>query len=730
MVVVQRRVVVSRRRVAHDGGTKEEEATHLWIQETLRHLPLILVALAACMLHVLCLTHNVYVEPYLQSLRWTGPANAKTYEFFTCHAQDITARRPEPLMIPLDTSTGAAVDSMRHHGMGIFPGVLNATVADDLRQYVLWKNQHITAMENIPVIEYKYRASLGLDVTDHVVIRTALTQLASHTLLSETMAALLGLNPAMVELSTITSSAGAAAQYFHSDSTFAGSASVYGKSFSEAYSILIPLQDTVKEQGATWVCPGTHRCSQAGAACRQLGFQVTSTTSTAAAANRSRQTDAEEDAAVTDDAYFAAGDALVYSSSATHRGGAHLGGPDRVVLIVTVASRPDAVRLLPLGLVYAIRWDHWGFCWQDLLDLQVWEVPFWNQLRALGVFKLSGDWGWTYLESSALRMMNDMFYFSYADLNAFRNARLNWLGQLPGFLQGRVEEAADYAPWPRYLSDVVSNLWWALVTVGVLVVAAYTLFAAREGPGSLRREFSAHVCIAGFVVGCGFFLWWLVASSRHAQIVVSGDFRHGLAASFALPNATGQKRYGESQSTPGYRDVLISDRLLEQSGISSQSRLLDYHPANRRWKIACRDAVKLWMAYKIGLPPAFSTAVVDKIVKEATEEGRRHFFRSNRSGGWVRLSRNEAHRETEQQLVGGWSMSKVSGAYTTKPTGLCRVLSAGPTLLDQAGRSTSTAAPSLPVAVFRPHVFVGQPLTSGVSHSGRQLQTQNNRPSY
>jgi hypothetical protein len=39
------------------------------------------------------------------------------------------------------TTTAKAVDSMMHHGMGIFPGVLNATTADHLRQYVLRKNQ-------------------------------------------------------------------------------------------------------------------------------------------------------------------------------------------------------------------------------------------------------------------------------------------------------------------------------------------------------------------------------------------------------------------------------------------------------------------------------------------------------------------------------------------------------------------------------------------------------------
>lgn len=68
-------------------------------------------------------------------------------------------------------------------------------------------------------------------------------------------------------------------------------------------------------------------------------------------------------------------------------------------------------------------------------------------MRALGIYKLSGDdWGWTYVETSTFPMMSDMSYFSYADLRAFRQARVIWFGSLPEFLQGRVEEAADYAP--------------------------------------------------------------------------------------------------------------------------------------------------------------------------------------------------------------------------------------------------------------------------------------------
>lgn len=68
-------------------------------------------------------------------------------------------------------------------------------------------------MDNIAAIQTHNRYSLGLDVTDHETVRTALTQLLSNALLTETLKDLLGDNPAVVEFSTITSAVGAEALF-------------------------------------------------------------------------------------------------------------------------------------------------------------------------------------------------------------------------------------------------------------------------------------------------------------------------------------------------------------------------------------------------------------------------------------------------------------------------------------------------------------------------------------
>jgi hypothetical protein len=673
----------------------------IWVIETAKHMPLILVALLACFFHILFLTHDTYIEPYMQSLRWTSErsANAYTYDYFTCQANDITALDPNQLILDPQEPVAKAVDSMMHHGMGIFPNVLDATVADHLRQYVLWKNERIGVMDSIPVIQGHNRHSLGLDVTDHETVRAALTQLVSNVLLTDTLQELLGDNPAIVEFSTITSSVGAKAQYFHPDSSFSGSAAIFGRSFSEVYTILIPLQDTQREQGATWVCPGTHRCQNA-AVCNQVGFQVTSSSyhrqqhdddddqkSRLATATDLHAQEEEEDSS-----YFKAGDALVYSSSATHRGGGHLAGPERVVLIVTVASRPAAVRTLPVGPVYGIRWDHWGFCWRDLLDLdQYWKDPFWNKIRALGIYKVSGDWGWTYLESSAWRMMNGMSYFSFEDLQAFRQSRVTWFGSLPGFLQGRVEEAADYAPWPRYLADVVDNIRLASLVITLLLLVTYVGVAASDGRASLRREASVAGCILCVVACWGAFIWWSLASSQLAQTMIAGNYRNGVDDSLVMPpNVT--TKYVYSLAAPEYHDILISDRLDSQE-LKAQSRRLDYHPGTRRWKTAIQDASTRWMGYRVGLPPIFKQALIQQIVKQATQNGKQQFLMNNIYGDWVPLSLREMLHETERQLVGLWTLpwrsdihyvdSEVGGPCANRQAcSLCRILAAEHILLD------------------------------------------------
>jgi hypothetical protein len=160
------------------------------------------------------------------------------------------------------------------------------------------------------------------------------------------------------------------------------------------------------------------------------------------------------------------------------------------------------------------------------------ENPFWSKMRALGIFKWSGK---AYLQTSAFRMANSMSYFSYAYLQAFRQGRMTWFISLLGFLRGRVEESVDYAPWPRYLVDVIDNLQLASLVVTFLLLITYVGYATNEGGTSLRKEANVARCILGVVACWGLCIWWGIASSQWVRSVVTGDYRHGMDSILAMP---------------------------------------------------------------------------------------------------------------------------------------------------------------------------------------------------
>ena len=86
------------------------------------------------------------------------------------------------------------------------------------------------------------------------------------------MELLLGDDPAMIELTAITSAYGAEHQEFHHDGRT--SLGQYAQGISHAYSIFIMLQDTTPAMGATGACPGTAKCAEGlEQVCEEHGLQ-------------------------------------------------------------------------------------------------------------------------------------------------------------------------------------------------------------------------------------------------------------------------------------------------------------------------------------------------------------------------------------------------------------------------------------------------------------------------
>ena len=100
------------------------------------------------------------------------------------------------------------------------------------------------------MIENDNRYSFGLG-TEEPSVTQAITELTSHPQLNGAINKILGPEPALIEMTTITISHGAVDQWWHGDVREEGSPVRHARTFGPSYSIFIQLQNTTKEMGAS-----------------------------------------------------------------------------------------------------------------------------------------------------------------------------------------------------------------------------------------------------------------------------------------------------------------------------------------------------------------------------------------------------------------------------------------------------------------------------------------------
>ena len=202
------------------------------------------------------------------------------------------------------------------------------------------------------------RLSLGIGTKDHPVIAEAMEQVGNHPVIKRTLEGILGPDPAIVEISTLTSLNGASDQGIHTDSDWFGSSLLYSRSFLHSYSMFIALQDTSKDLGATTVCPGTHYCADPDIEelCPEHGaFEISTNGYTG------------------EDGLLRKGDAFLFNQNVWHRGPQNVDpdGLDRFMFIMTFASAKDVAadrRRQGLGTYYYQRFNMWGSTFSMLKD--------------------------------------------------------------------------------------------------------------------------------------------------------------------------------------------------------------------------------------------------------------------------------------------------------------------------------------------------------------------------
>jgi hypothetical protein len=242
-----------------------------------------------------------------------------------------------------------AVEKILTHGAIVFPEpLISHETATAVRDYILSETKDHPL--RVDTLESSNRYCYPLDISMDQSLPKVWKELANHRTFIDALEEIVGKDPIVVEFTSITSSYGAKSQNNHADVSDKAGATNYARTFWASYTLFIPLQDTTEKMGPTSICPGTHLCtSSAFKACDQGGDVLLS--GSGGGRNKSltsTNTTLKSDANDNGINVWKQGTGLLWNRQLTHKGIGHEqeGGPDRVMLIISFAPRPQTHRLL------------------------------------------------------------------------------------------------------------------------------------------------------------------------------------------------------------------------------------------------------------------------------------------------------------------------------------------------------------------------------------------------
>ena len=549
--------------------------------------------------------------------------NEITYYNRQCFgSQDISTQSNDDLMVPAWTDVNGTrtmstskfqehvQDTAMTHGALLIPRVLSKNIAQRLRDYLETKYHSISLLD-VPWSANFWsemdRLSLGLTMEpktnpeDEILIE-ALQEVGNNEVVKASLEALLGPNPAIVEISTLTTMHKAKTQGIHTDSDYFGSSLLYSRSFLHSYTMFMALQDTTPKMGATTVCPGTHMCANQDLSklCdSRYAFEASSNGHTGKTTG-----------------LFQQGDAFLFNQNVWHRGPKN-DDPDhpdtnRVMFIMTFVSRREYenyrdVRQLGWGTYYYMRWDQWGHTFDDLKHAQErLTTSWWNFRRALGLTfdfeqmkkSLVGSYFWS--EHFARQLATKEDFYARRELKGFHK-HLKGLG-MPTWLLGR-SESKD---WNLYFRQTLQNIvvflsaveYKALGVVIVLYAVLFLMSASKSSSSTKSRPSSSPKLRSAIAIA----MLWLILG--HALIASTGYLIYQAATKSYLGHkiASGRildtpfpdlseteewsipKKATLPTTLPERMDVLIGSRF-DAKFLGSYNNFLDYHPGNKYWKI-------------------------------------------------------------------------------------------------------------------------------------------------
>jgi Phytanoyl-CoA dioxygenase (PhyH) len=563
-------------------------------------VPLLIVLLVYAGIAWFGHVHDEYLVPQLKALPFTDERSVWDLTYYTreCSVDDMSTMHGADLFLPIDATPVDAYHHQLKHGFTVFQSILKPKTCESLRNYIVARNREISDEESIYVIEGQNRYSFGLG-TEEVSVRNALMEIGNSARLRPALEAILGPDPALIELTAITAANGAVAQWWHDD-VISKSPVQFGRAFGPSYSVFIQLQNTTKEMGATGCCPGTHFCSQGSMEqfCNDYGFQL-----------------------VNDNGYWGQGDALLMNMNSWHRGGAHTDpdGLDRVMLILTFVPKPlerAETRQLSQGITFSLRWDMWGHTLSDLAAADTAMTQPWATLRALGLYKSKkASWGIDYISSATIRTANEDNGFRPYELEEFISH--GGIRFLPKWLQNFDINWDEEESWPEYVNGTKEKCLAFIAKVSKLSIVAYLLLFAMctifiQGQRRVLTFDAAMIRVTLMMsLACLLFFaakshvdqtGWakdISASRRYASTVdVDRKFAKDLSGPTTFPNVNDvliETRYGSEQLAM-YNDFITQGH---PGNVIFREMVANVAPLFRNYNEEFKDATVQYVSYGI-----------------------------------------------------------------------------------------------------------------------------------
>lgn len=608
-----------------------------WLRLLLVDLPFALLFSLLAVSLIVQRVYLSYVVPITQSYK-RGEMNGNFYENYDndftyynrhCGPEDISTRSADDLLIHEDFTGTQAADVMLEHGAVAFQNVLNNDTASELRAYLAQKHHEKESLGYNEVMwDEISRLSLGIGTNDHpTVIAEAMQQVGNHPVVKSTLEGILGPDPAIVEISTLTSLNGAEDQGLHTDSDWFGSSLLYSRNFLHSYSMFISLQDSSRVMGATTVCPGSHYCADTDLEemCLEHGaFEVSTNGHTG------------------EHGVLKKGDAFLFNQNVWHRGPKNEDpdGMDRFMFIMTFASAKDVAadrRRQGLGTYYYQRFNMWGSTFSMLKDAKTKMIQPFAGLRALGLVVTRGI---TWIHQFCQQLANGDEFYNDAELEDLHEKVFDYF-QVPSFLKSKSER------WEEFIPQTMALWVDFIIFVNAVVFTLYCIMCAVvRAVGGKGRAGSTLVQLRPVLLAASV---WLITKRLNefidqtelAQSVTTGDV-------FVKPFPTEYESLPIGSSTlPERHDVLISTRF-DADFLASFNRFLDFHPGNRNWQAMINSASSLPNNLQ---GPASKTIVQDFLGQKEAGLPPRFLLQDPFSGYWTTLHEDEASKETQRALL-------------------------------------------------------------------------------